>query len=106
MKFSSKVRRQGWLMTLNLKIYKKLNYTIPDYIKIWYGDDWIWSQIIKNNKKYVIYKNRYALHIRNQTISNQEIKKIIKFDKIMISKNGDWIEKKIYQKSRLFNRYI
>ena len=106
LKFSNKVRRQGWLMTLNLTTYKKLNYTIPDYIKIWYEDDWIWSQIIKNNKKYAIYKNRYALHIRNQTISNQEIKKIINSDKIMISKNGDWIEKKIYQKSRLFNRYI
>ena len=47
LKYLTKARRQGWLMTLNLQEYKKLNYYIPDYIKIWYGDDWIWSQIIK-----------------------------------------------------------
>tara|TARA_B100000401_G_scaffold438337_1_gene386489 strand:- start:3912 stop:4658 length:747 start_codon:yes stop_codon:yes gene_type:complete len=107
LKYSIKARRQGWLMTLNLEEYKKLNYLIPNYIKIWYGDDWIWSQIIKNNRKYVVYKNRYALHLRNKTLSNSNIQNILNKDKKNMEEKGkDWVEKSIYIKSRLFNRYV
>ena len=107
LKFYTQARRQGWLMTLNLKEYKKLSYQIPNYIKIWYGDDWIWSQIIKNNKKYVIYKNRYALHLRNKTLMKKEIQSVLNKDKEMMNENGKkWIEKNIYKKTKLFNRYV
>ena len=106
LKYASRARRQGWLMTLNLDAYKQMNYKIPDYLKVWFGDDWIWSQIANNNKKYAIYKNRYALHIRNQTVQDEEIKKVINLDKNMMNKKGIWVNKKIHCKSRLFNRYI
>ena len=107
LKYANNGRRQGWLMTLNLDEYKKLNYLIPEYIKIWYGDDWIWSQIIKNKRKYAIYKNRYALHLRNKTLFKKEIQSILNKDKEMMKKKGiEWVEKSIYVKSRLFNRYI
>ena len=102
-----KVRRQGWLMTINLQKYKRVDYKIPENLKIWYGDDWIWSQMVKNKLKYLIYKNRYAIHFRNQTLQNREIQKILEQDKKIFEKYGDqWIEKKIYVKSRLFNRYV
>ena len=105
--YNNKARRQGWLMTLNLLEYKKLNYYIPNYLKIWYGDDWIWSQIIKNKKKYVVYKNRYALHLRNKTLINKDIQLVLNKDKKMMNKNSEkWIEKIIYVKTRLFNRYV
>ena len=104
--YFSNARRQGWLMTINLNVYKKLNYIIPDDFKIWYGDDWIWSQILTNNLNYVIYKNRYALHLRNKTISNQKFKKIIDLDKENFVKHKNLFNKNIYQKSRIFNRYV
>ena len=67
--FNNNARRQGWLMTLNLDMYKTLDYKIPEYLKLWYGDDWIWSQFALNELKMGVYKNRYSVHIKNSTIS-------------------------------------
>ena len=68
LRFVAKARRQGWLMTLNLDKYKKMDFHIPDYLKIWYGDDWIWGQFILNEEQYGVYKNRYAVHKKASTI--------------------------------------
>ena len=106
LKFFSSARRQGWIMTINLDIYKTLDYEIPDYFKLWYGDDWIWSQVLNNNYSYAIYKNRYAIHLRNKTISNPEFKKIIDTDKENFINNKQLFNQKVYQKSRMFNRYV
>ena len=89
--FSNGARRQGWLMTINLKKYKTLDYKIPSYLKIWYGDDWIWSQIILNNLNYSIYKNRYALHVKSSSTSN--LSSIIKEDIKNIEEHGNWYKK-------------
>ena len=86
--FTDNARRQGWLMTLNLDIYKSLDYKIPNYLKLWYGDDWIWSQIMKNKLRYAIYTNRYALHIRSA--SSSKFMNIIEEDIINIEKEGKW----------------
>jgi hypothetical protein len=89
--YSTNCRRQGWLMTLNLEVYKSLDFKIPNYLKLWYGDDWIWSQIINNNCKYAVYTNRYALHIRSSTTS--KFSNIIKKDSLNLKKYGDWFFK-------------
>ena len=47
--FIPNVRRQGWLMTLNLQKYKQMNYRIPNYLKLWYGDDWLFQKSNKQN---------------------------------------------------------
>ena len=86
--FSSESRRQGWLMTLNLDKYKKLDYKIPEYLKVWYGDDWIWSQILLNDLNSVIYTNRYALHVKSA--SSSAVPDIIKSDINNIEEYGDW----------------
>ena len=88
LEYSSIARRQGWLMTINLQQYKLLDYNIPDYLKVWYGDDWIWSQIILNNLNYALYVNRYALHIKSTSTS--AIPEIIQSDIDNIEKHGDW----------------
>ena len=88
LEYSDNARRQGWLMTLNLKVYKSLKYEIPHYLKLWYGDDWIWSQVMKNNFKYAIYTNRYALHIRSSTIS--KFTNITDEDSVNLKKYGQW----------------
>ena len=88
LQFSNDARRQGWLMTINLETYKTLNYKIPAYLKIWFGDDWIWSQIILNNLNYSVYKNRYALHVKSSSSSN--LSKIINEDIENIEKYGEW----------------
>ena len=72
-KFISNARRQGWLMTLNLHKYKKMDFQIPDYLKLWYGDDWIWGQFIQNGEQYGVYNNRYAIHLRSTTISSEKL---------------------------------
>jgi hypothetical protein len=86
--FSNDARRQGWLMTLNLEVYKSLDYLIPDYLKIWYGDDWIFSQIMCNNLNYAIYTNRYALHVKGSTTS--KLSHIIQQDTQNIEEHGEW----------------
>ena len=109
LKFIEKARRQGWLMTLNLNKYKQMDFHIPDYLKIWFGDDWIWGQFIQNETKYGVYNNRYAIHMRSTTISKEEVKSIIDDDQMNLHKYGDWYKElspKLHIKSRLFNRYI
>ena len=109
LKFIENARRQGWLMTLNLHKYKQMNSHIPDYLKLWYGDDWIWGQFIENETKYGVYNNRYAVHIRSTTISSDRLQSIIENDNVNLHKYGDWYKElspKLHVKSRLFNRYI
>ena len=109
LKFIAKARRQGWLMTLNLNKYKQMDSQIPDYLKLWYGDDWIWGQFIQNEAKYGVYNNRYAIHIRSSTISSDRLKLIVENDNVNLHKYGSWYKElspKLHVKSRLFNRYI
>ena len=107
--FNNRARRQGWLMTMNLKIYKSLEYLIPDYLKLWYGDDWIWSQFIKNNIKTAVYKNRYAIHIKSSSISSKALQEIVKADNNNLDKYGDWhreMSPLLHKRTRLFSRYV
>lgn len=98
LKFILQGRRQGWLMTLDLGIYKTLNYKIPEYIKIWFGDDWIWSELLKNKMKIAIYKNRYCLHVQSTTIWSENLLSLVNKDKQIMEKKGTWINNKIYNK--------
>lgn len=75
-----KAKRQGWLMTLNLEHYKQCNYKIPDELKVWYGDDWIANQLLKNNYKTVVYKNALAIHVQSTSSGSQHIKDVIAKD--------------------------
>jgi len=106
LRYTSRARRQGWIMTINLDVYKSLNYKIPEDFKIWYGDDWIWSQVARNDLNYVIYKNRYAIHQKNQTISNEKLTAVVEKDQFNFKANNSWVSNKIHIKSRLFNRYV
>ena len=96
-------------MTLNFNKYKQMDYNILEYLKLWYGDDWIWGQFIQNEAKYGVYNNRYAVHMRSSTILSARVKSIIEDDNMNLRKYGDWykkLEPKLHIKSRLFNRYI
>ena len=93
MNFRDKSRRQGWLMTLNLNEYKKLNYKIPDYLKVWFGDDWIWSQVRSNNKIAGVFKNFLCIHIKSSTTTNPKIQSIINQDIKALKERGDWYKK-------------
>ena len=109
LKFIAKARRQGWLMTLNLHKYKQMNSSIPDYLKLWYGDDWIWGQFIRNNIKYGVCNNRYAVHLKSLTASSEGFRSIIEDDTANLHEYGDWYKElspQLHVKSRLFNRYI
>lgn len=102
-------RRQGWLMTIDLNKYKTLNYKIPEYLKLWYGDDWIWSQFIKNDVKTAVYKNRYAIHIKSSSISSRVMQDIVKADIDNLDKYGDWHREMspfLHKRTRLFSRYV
>jgi len=107
--FNSQARRQGWLMTLNLKTYQTLDYKIPDYLKLWYGDDWIWGQFIRNKIKTAVYKNRYAVHIKSSTISSVAMQRIIEEDNKNLIKFGEWhrqLSPLLHKRTRLFSRYV
>ena len=91
--FIENARRQGWLMTLNLNEYKKLNYKIPDYLKIWYGDDWIWGQVRGHKKRAGVFKNYFCGHVKSYSTTNPDIQNIINDDIEALKKNGDWFQK-------------
>ena len=106
LKYTSSARRQGWIMTINLDVYRTLNYKIPEDFKIWYGDDWIWSQVAQSNLNYIVYKNRYAIHQKNQTITNKKLMSIVEEDKNNFKNNNRWLVKDIHIRSRIFNKYV
>ena len=102
-------RRQGWLMTLNLETYKTLDYKIPNYLNLWYGDDWIWSQFALNNLKMGVYKNRYSIHVKSATIVSNNMQSIIDEDNQNLQSFGQWYKKAsplIHIRTRIFSRYV
>lgn len=95
------VRRQGWLMTINMEHYRQTQYKIPDELKVWYGDDWIWWQLTKNKFKYAVYRNTLAVHVQSTTTSSDFIKKIIAEDGKALNKLGIDISDEVNANKRL-----
>jgi len=107
--FISKARRQGWLMTLDLYKFKQMDYYIPDYLKLWYGDDWIWSQFINKGTQYGVYNNRYAIHLKSSSVLSEKMQLIIESDNNNLEKFGQWQKKcshLLHIRTRLFSRYV
>lgn len=108
LRFNDHTRRQGWLMTLDLQQYRKLNYRIPDDYKIWFGDDWIWSQVFLNGLTAGVYTNRFAMHIDAPVTYSPRIEEIIRQDKNNLVEKGDWYRQalpRIHRKTRFLSRY-
>ena len=81
----------GIMIVLTQKM-AKLVYPIPESLKIWFGDDWIYRRLIKNGYKLRIYYDIKAHHSGSRSIvSLKEASEIIEQDKL------NWIveEKKI-----------
>ena len=96
-------------MTLNLQMYKSLEFLIPDYLKLWYGDDWIWGQFLKHNINTAVYENRYAVHIKSSTISSEKMQEIVKLDANNLDEFGQWqreLSPKLHKRTRLLSRYV
>ena len=96
-------------MTINLIKYKELDYQIPDYLKLWFGDDWIWGQFLKNKIKTAVYGNQYAVHLKNTTISSKKMQEVVKSDNENLIKFGEWYRKLsplLHKRTRLFSRYV
>ncbi len=107
-RFRDQTRRQGWLMTLDLKRYRRLNYRIPDDYRIWFGDDWIWSQVMLNGLTAGVYTNRFALHLNTPVTYSPHIARIIEQDKKNLTEKGAWFRKAlplIHRRTRIFSRY-
>ena len=77
----TKVKRQGWLMTLNLEHYKQCDFKIPHELKCWFGDDWIADQLYKNGFKSATYRNAIAIHVKGTSSGSKHIKDIIEKDR-------------------------
>ena len=75
----------------------KAVYPIPEDIKIWFGDNYIWGVLQnKHNIKLGVYESFYASHGNSRSVSQVEgIYDIIEEDKKVWSKYGDqWIQNK------------
>lgn len=96
-----KAKRQGWLMTLNLDNYKQCDYKIPNELKVWYGDDWIADQLLKNGYKGVVYKNALAIHVQSTSSGSQHIKDIIAKDSETVKKYSIDFDNSIHANKRL-----
>lgn len=92
LRFSERYRRQGWLMTIDLQMYRSCrDWRIPDYLKLWYGDDWIWYQIARHGGSAGTVLNRYALHRRDPAGKNPTVQRLIDHDWANLQRYGmDW----------------
>lgn len=71
----------GVFICLNRKQVGKV-YPIPDYIKIWFGDNWIY-EILRVKYKTVILNNLVAKHYHSQSVSRLPgISEMIEEDKL------------------------
>lgn len=85
-KFNTKMphNRQGWFMCGRTSDWK----AIPDTIKIFYGDDFIYRELRKKKKKCVILSPYFISHFESTTVNTsndrrkKEIKNVIKQDHI------------------------
>ena len=86
----------GVFITLNKK-QSEMVYPIPDYIKVWYGDDWIFS-ILRAFYDTIIISDMKARHYGSMSIKEQDIFDQIDKDKIeWASKGQKDIEERIKQ---------
>ena len=70
----------------------ELVYPIPDYLKIWFGDNWIY-EILRTKYKTVVLHNLVARHYHSQSVSQVEgISELIEEDK------KNWAEKGIVER--------
>jgi GT2 family glycosyltransferase len=72
----------GVLIVLN-KEQAKLIYPIPETIKVWFGDNWIYEGLRRAGHKTVVLTNLISYHSASQNVSRVEgISRIIEQDKI------------------------
>lgn len=61
----------------------KLVYPIPETIKVWFGDNWIFDKLRNNGHSTVVVDNLLAIHGNSQTVSRVPgISEIIEQDKL------------------------
>ena len=75
-------------MTMDLEKYRMCDWAIPDYLKIWFGDDWIWYQMKKKGYRTGVFSNRFAAHQRSVTVAGAAIQKIIQADIAALEEKG------------------
>lgn len=72
----------GIFITLSRKQVKEV-YPIPNEIKVWFGDNWIYDTLRHKNYKTIVAHNLIAFHGLSQTITRVEgIDEIIEHDKV------------------------
>jgi len=72
----------GVLIVLN-KEQAKFIYPIPETIKVWFGDNWIYEGLRRAGHKTVVLTNLISYHSASQNVSRVEgISKIIEKDKV------------------------
>jgi vacuolar-type H+-ATPase subunit F/Vma7 len=72
----------GVLIIINRK-HAELIYPIPEQLKIWYGDNWIYEGLRRLGYKTVVLNNLLSYHLWSQTVSKVSgISELIEQDKI------------------------
>ncbi len=72
----------GVMIVLN-KVQANLIYPIPETIKVWFGDNWIYEGLRKLGYKTVVLKNLFSYHSGSQNVSKVKgISEIIENDKL------------------------
>lgn len=78
----------GVLIVINRK-HAKIVYPIPDYIKVWFGDNWIFEILRSLKYRTIVIQNLLAYHAWSQNVNKVEgIHEIIEQDKIEWHNNG------------------
>lgn len=78
----------GVMINLNRDM-AKLVYPIPDTIKIWFGDQWIYEKIRKEGYKTIVKAGLRAIHWHN---GSQTCQKLPEFQEIIEKDKLAWLE--------------
>jgi vacuolar-type H+-ATPase subunit F/Vma7 len=72
----------GVLIVINKK-HAELIYPIPETLKIWFGDNWIYDGLRRLGYKTLVLKNLLSYHLWSQTVSKVSgISELIEQDKL------------------------
>ncbi|MCY2959939.1 MAG: glycosyltransferase [Planctomycetota bacterium] len=104
-------RQQGWCMLFRTASVKRLP-AIPDDLRLWFGDSWIFHHAWESGQKMGVMMHTAILHQRHTTIqSDATFKKtgvhpVIEEDKRVFAERYSWVTTKRLGAWRLVPRYL
>lgn len=104
-------RQQGWCMLFRMKSVKRLP-PVPDELRLWYGDSWIFHHAWEDGQQVGIMMHNPVIHQRHVTIESDATFRrigahpVIEEDKRIFRERFHWVKSKRMGAWRLVPRWF